>query len=250
MKIIALDFDGVIVNSVNECLLVGYYAYQKFAEPSIKLKSIENLSDSELKLLTSYRPFVLSGEDYVFISMALELNHHFKNQSDYDKFKLENIEYARQFYKMFQNERSNLLNTNRKLWFKLNEFFIGMESFMRINCSSDNLIIISTKPKIFIIEILKNHNINFDEQRIFHASNVDTKKDIIRRFLSDNSIEPNNFFFIDDQISTLKDVKSLAINCFLAEWGYNTKIEAVDAVKNHIPVITISDFHNSDEFVT
>ncbi len=88
MKIIALDFDGVIVNSVNECLLVGYYAYQKFSDPSNKLKSIENLCDSKLKLLNSYRPFVLSGEDYVFISMALELNHHFENQSDFDKFKI------------------------------------------------------------------------------------------------------------------------------------------------------------------
>lgn len=249
MRIIALDFDGVIVNSANECLLVGHYAYMKFSGQFNKLKTIEHISDSRLKLLNSYRPFVLSGEDYVFISMAVELNHHFEHQSDFDKFKLKNNEYTKQFYKMFQNERSSLLNTKRQLWFELNQFYNGMENFIKINDSSDNLIIISTKPKIFIIEILKHHNINFDERRIFHANNRVTKKEVIRKFLNENSIDPKSFFFIDDQVSTLKDVKELAINCFLAEWGYNTKKQTLDAIKNDIPIITITDFLNSDRFI-
>ena len=67
-KIIALDFDGVICDSIDECLLVSYFAFNN-------ISSIDkiNFSDINYNLISSFRKYrfiVGPAKDFFFFMSA------------------------------------------------------------------------------------------------------------------------------------------------------------------------------------
>ena len=65
---------------------------------------------------------------------------------------------------------------------------------------------------------------------------------IIKNLLDKNNVSPDNFYYIDDQVDTLLEVKASGVHCLLAEWGYTTPQQILSAEKNKIPAIQLDDF--------
>ena len=64
---LALDFDGVIADSIGECLVIGHNAYVKFTQAGQQICRLEELNKTHKDECRRLRNFIRSGEDYVYI---------------------------------------------------------------------------------------------------------------------------------------------------------------------------------------
>ena len=70
--LLALDFDGVIADSIGECLVIGYNAFSSFSGKKKRIRLLNELDDSLVTQARQLRNFIHDGADYVFIYLILD----------------------------------------------------------------------------------------------------------------------------------------------------------------------------------
>lgn len=239
---LALDFDGVIADSISECLVIGHNAYVMFTRTGERICRLEELTETHLAESRRLRNFIRSGEDYVYINLAIDRKARIQNQQEYDSFVNQHLKLKNTFYDLFYKEREFFSSTKEDLWIELNPLYRGMKQFLLQFPSKERLFIITTKKIKYVFKILSGNSIYLKKENCFSASGKDTKLKIIQNLLDANNISSDDFHYIDDQVDTLIEVKESGVHCLLAEWGYTTPQQISRAEKENIAAIKLSDF--------
>ncbi|MFA5728727.1 MAG: HAD family hydrolase [Candidatus Neomarinimicrobiota bacterium] len=240
--ILALDFDGVVVDSIAECLIVGYNAYQNAIGRVKRITGLDQMSISIQKESRRLRNFIRHGEDYVYIFQIITEKYLTRDQTDFDRFVDKNIQNKEEFRMQFYRERSRFLQEEPALWLSLNSFYKGMSDFLKNYKLADRLYIITTKKLEYVKAILAHAGIILPEENLFAADSSRGKPEIIADLLEKTKLRPNNFFFIDDQVDTLLKLQTLNVRLFLASWGYTNKQQIRQAKASGIQPLTLSEF--------
>ncbi len=240
-NILALDFDGVIADSIKECLVSGYNAYANYSGQSC-INHYEELDPTCTGEARRLRNYIRNGEDYVYIAHALASDINIHNQLDFDDFLLKNANKREIFFDHMVNQRISFSEAKPDLWASLNPLYDGMREFLINYPNKENLYIITTKKLLFVHKILDANCIDLVDENIRDTSSGKTKRQIIEEILSDSTLAPEQFYFIDDQVDTLIKVQPTRVNVLFAEWGYNTEAQAAVAEENAIPVVSRDEF--------
>lgn len=239
---LALDFDGVIADSIGECLVIGHNAYVKHNQAGQPICRLEELNKTHIYESRRLRNFIRSGEDYVYINLAIDNKARIQNQQDYDSFVNRHLNLKDTFYDLFYRERESFSSTKEDLWIELNPLYKGIKQFLLQYQSKERLFIITTKKIKYALKILAGNSIYLKKENCFCASGRDTKLKIIKNLLDKNKISSDNFYYIDDQVDTLIEVKESGVHCLLAQWGYTTRQQILRAGNENIPGIKLKDF--------
>ena len=242
--ILALDFDGVIVNSIEECLVVGYNSLQKHLGLGGFINGLNELEEEQVLASRRMRNFIRHSEDYVYIFYALQRGTSIRNQSEFDNFLKRHADLKDSFHKIFYRERSQLLEKDTAHWLKLNPLYPGMRDFIRTYRYPERLVIITTKRAEFVEVTLAATGIRFPATNLFSADQGRSKSVLIAELLSSRAIQPPELHFIDDQVDTLITAKPLGVNLYLARWGYTNKEQIRLAEQEKIPVLSRNEFFN------
>ncbi|MBN1540976.1 HAD hydrolase-like protein [candidate division KSB1 bacterium] len=242
LRLLALDFDGVIADSIQECLVVGNNALVAFSGKNHKIQQVEELAATTLEKARRMRNFIRSGEDYVYIFYALQKKIELKTQLDFDTFLMANTELRASFFDLFYLERQALLTKHRDRWLSLNPLYRGIKPLVNNYCRQNRLAIITTKKIAFVEEILHYNRIKPQPDALFHAHEDRSKKDIIEDLLLHKQLDPGDVHFVDDQVDNLVTVSAAKVCCILAAWGYNDDKQRQKASENKIKILTLADF--------
>lgn len=212
--VIFIDFDGVICNSADECLVsswIGYYRYYLQEEPT-------HVPVSLRKRFLQYRSFIRSGEDYLLIQELIDHSIDIADNKQFDaQRKRTGIDKMNIYKHYFYQARDYLLKTDYAYWLKLNTIYPFLKKALKNALKKDNIHILSTKKEKYIIETLENYSISIAPERIHYSSNSD-KLSFISDFLSGSFY--TNAILIDDQIDNLKENTNSSITVYLALWGF------------------------------
>ncbi len=213
--LLCLDFDGVICDSVLECLVSSWLAYYRELadfQPS-------HVPTGLRSNFTALRPFIRSGEDYILIQEMLDKKVLIKSQQDFDShISAAGAKQMKRFKELFYKAREELVERDRGYWLSLNPIYPHMEGTLRRLAGRKELHIVSTKRASFIAEILTSRGIAFPLGQIHYASNIE-KIDIVETLLVESGLERS--VFVDDQIDHLRrEGMSSGIDSKLAAWGY------------------------------
>lgn len=235
-KLILFDFDGVIVNGINEYWFSSKLACEKYLFSHSENLNINNYSEVP-KIFTEIRPWVKYGWEMVLIAHEILKTYEPLNNLTKNSF-LENYEdncsklllkYSWKSIKLQQyldEARVFQIKNNFKKWISLHQPFHEVVSFINYAKEKGYKIgIISTKGKTFTTKILANLNI-FPELIFGYESGA--KVDIISNLSLSYEIKG----FVEDRRKTLSNIlqndKTKFINCYLAEWGYLKKADKID----------------------
>jgi FMN phosphatase YigB (HAD superfamily) len=220
MLMLAMDFDGVIADSISECAVAGYNGYEAYRGNNDRIKTPEEIPSDKLIKFRSMRPYIRSGEDYVYLFQALNDGFIIDTQDEFDEFQSAFFDRIASYRRLFNAARQMLITNNYDAWIALNPLYPGMSAFLQ---SIHNKVhIVSTKPSKYILEILKANGIILNLKQVHEAGKDKSKTSIINSLMQDYQLEPLNITFIDDHLDTLRKVKSTGVRCLLAGWGYNT----------------------------
>ncbi len=240
MQLLAMDFDGVIADSISECAVVGYNGYEAYCGNNITIKTPQEINTDQLNKFRTMRPYIRSGEDYIYLFQALNDSINIDSQEDYDEFQIEYIDRKETYYQLFYSARQTLMTSNRDNWIALNPLYNGMGEFLQ--SLQYKIHIVSTKASKYIIEILKFNGIEFNPKLVHEAGRGLSKTDIIIKLMHEYNLSPSNMVFIDDHLDTLHKVESVSARCMLAGWGYNTNKQRSRCHKLSLELVDLQQF--------
>ena len=164
---LALDFDGVIADSIGECLVIGHNAYVEYTQAGQQICRLEELNETHKAECRRLRNFIHSGEDYVYINLAIDNRVRIGNQQAYDSFVNKHLNLKDTFYDLFYRERESFSSTNKELWIELNPLYKGIKQFLLQYQSKERLFIITTKKIKYALKILTANSIYLKEENCF-----------------------------------------------------------------------------------
>ena len=227
-KLILFDFDGVIINGIDEYWFSSKLACEKYLLTNPKNQNINKYTEVP-KIFVEIRPWVKYGWEMVLITHEiLKINKPLNNLTK-NKF-LENykencfkllLEYSWNSIELQQcldKAREFQIKKDLNKWISLHRPFDEVVSFIKnAKAKGFKIGIISTKGKTFTSKILSNLDI-FPELVFGYESG--SKVDIISNLSLNYDIKG----FIEDRRKTLSNIlennQTKFINCYLAEWGY------------------------------
>ena len=235
-KLILFDFDGVIVNGIEEYWFSSRFACEKYLLNNCKNLDIDKYNEVP-KIFVEIRPWVKYGWEMVLITHEIlkknePLNNLTKNLflKNYEE-NCSNLllEYSWNSIKLQQcldNARSFQIKNDFKKWISLHRPFNEVVSFIKYTKDIGYKIgVISTKGKTFTSKILSNLNIIPD--LIFGYESGDKIA-----IISDLSQNYDIKGFVEDRRKTLSNIlennHTKLINCYLAEWGYLKSRDKID----------------------
>lgn len=236
-----MDFDGVIADSISECAVTGYNGYEAYRGTDIRIKAPDEIASDQLSKFRTMRPYIRSGEDYIYLLHALNESINIDSQKDFDEFQIAYIDRKESYYQLFDSARQTLMSSNRDNWIALNPLYNGMDVFL--HSMHTKIHIVSTKDSKYIIEILKSSGIEFDPKRVHEADRGFSKTDIIIRLIREYNLSTPNMIFIDDHFDTLRKVKSTGVRCMFAGWGYNTNKQRSRCYKLNLELVDLQQFY-------
>jgi len=229
MKVLAIDYDGVIVDSVMDSLFVSHNAYLKvygskkkknFGGELFTFKnwpSIKEKYKKEIEYYRSLRPYIRGATDYGLIQKIMEEGTHIKNQQEFD---------AQQ--ESFEG------------WLSLSppykEFIKGIRKFVQ---EGVKVMVATSNRREYIARAFfpDYYDIPVDIDDMLDFSFGEDKSSQIHYICDKYSVNYSDIYFVDDQLAHLEQTRKLGIRVFLAGWSYATEQQKKIARDKKIPVI-------------
>ena len=252
MKILALDFDGVIVDSIFDSLFVGHNAYLNLYGSKAKknfggeLFTFENWEkikcdyQEEIKYYRTLRPYIRGATDYGIIQKLMEEKKYIRSQEEFNKYistvDFDFEDYNREFYK----ERERLQNINYRAWYNLEpsypEIIKGIKKLLE---DGIKIVIATSNRRKAIMKSFTPEFFGFfiEPKDILDKRFGEDKSEQMKYIVNSYQVEFKDIYFVDDQVKHLIKVKPLGINVFLAGWSYATKAQKEEAKEQNIPII-------------
>jgi len=236
-KVLFLDFDGVLFDTLKEVYLVSRYIYQN-------KDFLDEVDKDNYALFSKYKYLVYNiWMFYYFNPLIFENCKENEIIQKYESALLNrNKEKEEKFCNQFLDARKSLVNNHFDFWKNLEtpyEFFNEIKKMYDLE--NKNVVIISKKNKNSIIERFQTYNFSLPSEYIFAREildNYSSKGEFINEYMNKNNF--NSAIFVDDNMNNLKTVQNNNVKTILALWGntqpgdmgYNQQ-EAINEIKNY-----------------
>ena len=227
-KLFLFDFDGVIVDGINEYWYSSLLACENFLKsPNISIK--QNLHKEVSKTFIEIRPWVKYGWEMIIIVHEIIKKENPLNDNNKEEFLdkynhncqkvlLDNSWRAEDLQQYLDQSRQSQIDKDFDTWLKLhNPFYEVIDFIEKTKKEKIKAGIITTKGKIFATKILEKLNIFPD---LIFGYESGTKVEIASKLSKKYEI----IGFLEDRKKTLMDIKKNTetkhIPCYLADWGY------------------------------
>jgi len=252
MRVLALDYDGVIFDSQYEAVITAYNSYRSL-NPDNKLfgnrehgcydlKRIRERYPDKIKEYERLRPYIHSAIDYYVLMHALDKGIRINNNAGFNKLKDALSEKEDEYRKQFYRARKKMQDHSLEGWCRLSVPYPGIIEDIDAFSRKAEVVIVSNNNIETIKRSLALYGIHVKDNDIYDnrlGNDKNKKLEMVRKNIG---IEFNHIYFIDDQITSLVRAKQLGVKCFLAVWGYVTEEHMQIARDNDIRLLELEEF--------
>lgn len=252
MKIVAVDFDGVLSDSAFKSLFVSHNVYCRYFGPEVKKNfsgesfTFENWEKmkqeyrSEMEKYSQLRAYIEQSGDFFVAIKILEEGLEINSQEDFQKIRNQ-IKFDYSFFReLFFQEKEKWQSEDFPKWFALSPIFReAISAVKRLRNEGAKIVIATSNLGNAIFPAFQPHYLGFkiDFRDIFDKTCGANKSDHMKAIAEQYQVRWNDIYFIDDQLSYLEEVQPLGVNVYLAGWGYCTENHKRTARRKGIRVI-------------
>ena len=248
-KLLALDFDGVICDTVHELLKSTWQVYRE-----IWGASGDGPPPEAAAAYVRLRPALEIGWESPVLLRAIiegvpeaELLQEFQtvwSQRILEAHRLNRADLAARF----DAARDAWIRTDLRSWLASNHFYPGIAQRLRAIVQSDvRVFVITTKEGRFAHLLLEQNGVNLPAAHVWGKEHARPKPDLLRVLRQEYAGDYRDIWFVEDRAKTLQSVAQQAdlkaVRLFLATWGYNTPAERKEArADGRIVPLTLDQF--------
>jgi FMN phosphatase YigB (HAD superfamily) len=220
-NILCLDFDGVIVDSVKECLLTAYNSY--WLSLNLNEKVVQNVESIDVVLVNGFyknRFFVRPAKDYwALINLLVRGVEDIDDRIFEDEVE-NNFELINHFKSIFFSTRSDIMKNHENYWLSLHRLYREFLEAWNYLVTNFDIYIVTNKNKESVAALLKHFNISTAFEYIFTMEMFNSKNDCLISISNQLKIPLGQIVFVDDSPRTVHELSNMGVNAYLAEWGY------------------------------
>jgi phosphoglycolate phosphatase-like HAD superfamily hydrolase len=244
VKLLALDFDGVICDSAREAFVVAVRTFAEVFPEHALPPGAEAHAELFARFLESM-PLGNRAEDYGVILAAIATRLALPDQAAYDAFH-ERIgrERLRAFHKRFYRVRAAWAERDPEGWLANMAPYPGFCDVLRRRAGEVRLGIATAKDRGSVRRLLESYGIAdlFPDGFVLDKEAGEKKRDHVTKLAALAGIGSAEITFVDDKVNHLEDVAALGARCVLATWGYNGERERRIAEARGFLVCGLDDF--------
>ena len=250
VKVLALDFDGVIFDSAREVFAVAVDTYHDLQGRSTldgTESIVEEPGDSDEGLYEEFMKIMPLGnraEDFGVALAAIDAGRSPADQEAYGRFRDElDASWLERFHRRFYERRTDRMARDRESWLSLVRPYDRFVKILRRNRKRCTYAIATAKDRASVLALLGHHGLDelFDERTIVDKETGVTKDEHLRRLQHLTGADFGEMTFIDDKLNHLETVAPLGVRCVLAAWGYNGRREWDLARRRGFAVCNLDD---------
>jgi phosphoglycolate phosphatase-like HAD superfamily hydrolase len=225
-KLLALDFDGVICDTVREGCRSAWQVCREFVQLNGDAPPPELAS-----LFVRLRPVVEHGWEFPVLVLAIldgipeatiwEAFQTTCRERLLEKYRLT----PRQLAARFDAVRDRAIANSLDDWLADQSLYPGMADRLRaILASGVTLYVITTKEGRFAHTLLETHGVTMPADRVWGKEHARPKPELLRVLAKAHSLRYRDIWFVEDRLKTLQAVRREAqlaeVGLYLALWGY------------------------------
>jgi len=226
------DFDGVICDSLDECLLTSYNAFRQYKKENNGFtRNIIDIPSSIRDFYYRTRQYVRRPGEYLILFEAFEAKERLNDYVQFRKVLSEHILSIQRYEQDFFSARERYRKEDLTGWLGLHHEYPWVNEKWQKLKETFEFYIVSNKDKVSISLILKHMGLSISEENIFGKEFSIEKTAIVEHIVSRGRFRAGEVYFIDDHYSHLMDLAKLGIRLFFATWGYgNAEASSTDGV--------------------
>jgi phosphoglycolate phosphatase-like HAD superfamily hydrolase len=235
MRVLALDFDGVISDSAPEAFLVAVRTFAELRPGSSVARAAAAFAGAApaagaLRDAPLYAPFLAlmplsnRAEDYAVVLSALESGTPVPDQAAYDALRdHHDPAWLGDYHRRFYAQRSALAASDPPGWLALMPAYRELLPLLRRWAGAVELAIATAKDRSSVAALLRAYGIDdlFAPERILDKQTGVAKTTHLAELRTRCAVEFKQITFVDDKVSHLDGAAALGVRCGLATWGYN-----------------------------
>jgi phosphoglycolate phosphatase-like HAD superfamily hydrolase len=247
--IYALDFDGVICDSVHEGLRSAWRVYR-----DIWGASGDGPPPEVAASYTRLRPALEIGWEFPVMLRAIiegvpeaTLLREFQTtcrQQIVEAYRLSPGDLAARF----DAARDNWIRTDLATWLGCQHLYPGIAERLQTLLRSDMpVFVITTKEWRYAHLIMERSGVLFPAARVWGKERARPKSDLLGVLHLEQDVDYGDIWFVEDRLNTLRSVEQRAeldaVRLFLATWGYTTLAEQAEVTTDRrITPLTLEQF--------
>ena len=219
-KVLALDFDGVLCDTIDECLITSVNAYRQLNDLPGRFSIIKQIDPEWVKLFCAIRPFVRPAGEYWITAHWLHTRKSALTFEVFERLRSENADLIDDFRSRFFAARAELRNQDEQKWINLHKPFTQATEKLSELADQFEICFVTNKDLASIRILGKQFGLDLPESAMFTGDEGRSKPDSIREIIRQRGIPVEDVLFVDDQLDHLMDVEKTGARCFWASWGY------------------------------
>lgn len=252
MKILALDFDGVLFCGLREVFITAANTYQSitgskfFSDSYLEFDAFEKYPALE-GYYNKFRQLYCYGRGghYQFIMIkAIVDNKEIKSQEELDSFVDSFPKGAQGEYKtLFYEERAKLRDIDFEKWMELYEIFAEIVETLPKLPPHIKPVITTAKDEKSVKMLLKHFNIK-PEMGVLDKEYGINKAVHLERLKQEFGLSSKDICLVDDRLPVLSKAQKTGVPCLMALWGSNTSSQQKSAVEQGIGLVDQEEFYD------
>ena len=221
MKLLVLDFDGVISDSAPEAFAVAMRTYYAL-NPGSSLADRDR--DDLYRYFLAAMPLGNRAEDFGATLAAAERRIALPDQASYLAFRADlPAAWLAGYHRRFYLERGALRREDPSRWLALLPPYGEFVTCLRRSAGACPYAIATAKDRESVLLLLQEYGIRdlFPEELLVGKESGVSKVEHHRQLARRTGLSPSEMTFVDDKVNHLEEVAGLGARCVLAAWGYN-----------------------------
>ena len=240
--VLALDFDGVVCDSVDECLISACNAWNALQGSSSRISTLEEVEPHVAQRFRQHRHLARNAPDFWPLLYWTLTGDVVLDESELAGFRMEYAGIIRRFEPRFFAAREELRSNDPDRWLALHrnypEFWDGWDQLQ----GKQPTHIITTKDLKSIEYFNRVWNLDIPAENLWTNEQRLSKGAIAWRIIAESDILPDELFFVDDHPHHLQDVAASGARCFWASWGYlGTAGHSLPETSTAIPITRLAN---------
>lgn len=230
-RVFALDFDGVICDSIEEGLLVSWNTHTRAAVNAFVEPGLAGVPSDVADRFTACRPFARHlGHWLVPLVVSSVPDGRAEFAARYDELPAQMVE---TFTTAATRYRTQVRRVYPERWLAHHHVQPGLGGVLT------GAYIVTARDSESVRRILNAHAIGIDHTRIFGSRR--DKPDALRTIAMREAVEPADVTLVDDNIENCVSAQAAGYSAWWARWGYNTAADQGLAITHGVPAISIDE---------
>lgn len=219
--IVALDFDGVICDSVEECLLVTYGAFQAWKDREVlPPPSFVRPPDDFSTYFRAHRYLVRPAQEYWLLVSAFHDGAQPLTMSRFRELARVHRAELAEFEPIYFRIREALRASDPAAWFRLYRVYDEFVGAWPLLAESADVHIVTTRDQASLRLLLDEFSIDIPASRLWTKERTATKPGALLAIAHQADVACSTISYVDDHVDHLEDVSDVGARVFWASWGY------------------------------